>query len=163
VQTLLRFGANPHQLRPSVHGKSPLSHLVIAGPSPQRSDTGFLDVIRILLRAGVDINGLDHEGWTPLHVAASWNLYAVIKELASFGGHALDWEAETDDGQSAIDLCRNGGGNEEVVNILLNHTLDNIDDISNGCALSYNDDDGDGVLIEKFHDALEGLGEDTCV
>lgn len=114
-------------------------------------------MIRTLLRVGVDVNGQDHEGWTPLHVAASWNLYIVVKELACYGGHALDWEAKTNDGQSALDLCRNGGGDEEVVNILLNHTLDNIFDVTNDCSTpSSSDDDIYREPVEEFHDAVEG-------
>ena len=31
----------------------------------------LLEIVRLLLEAGADPNGTDHEGWTPLHVAAS--------------------------------------------------------------------------------------------
>lgn len=121
VKMLLKYGANPHQLRPSVHGKSPLLHLVIAGPASQRSDAGFLDVVKLLLQAGVDVNAVDHEGWTPLHVAASWNLYSVIKELAHYGADSLNWTALTDDNQSALELSLGAGVNEEVQQLLLKH------------------------------------------
>lgn len=90
VRILLKYGANPHQVRPSVHGKSPLLHLVIAGPASQQSGSAFLNVIKLLLQAGVDVNAVDHEGWTPLHVAASWNLYDVIEELAFSGSSTLN-------------------------------------------------------------------------
>jgi ankyrin repeat protein len=91
VKTLLKYGSNPHQLRPSVRGKSPLLHLVMAGPSSQHSDAGFLDVVRQLLKAGVDFNAVDHEGWTPLHVAPSWNASDMIKELAASAESELRW------------------------------------------------------------------------
>jgi hypothetical protein len=123
AKALLKYGSNPHQLRPSIHGKLPLLHLVIAGPSSQRSDSGSLDVIRALLEAGVDINAVDHEGWTPLHVAASWNRYDVIKELAAFGVGALGWDALTDNKQSAIELSLGGEFNFEVQQLLHNHVL----------------------------------------
>lgn len=81
---LLKFGANVHQQRLSMRDQSPLLHLAIAGPS-RRPGTGLLDVIRLLVRGGVDINATDHELWTPLHIAASWNLYDVLLELAVVG------------------------------------------------------------------------------
>lgn len=120
VKTLLQYGANPHQLRPSTHGKSPLLHLVIAGPASEQSDSAFLDVIKSLLHAGVDINAVDHEGWTPLHVAASWNLCKVIQELICFGGSTLDLDARTGRGETALDLAYGGGFNPEVESLLLN-------------------------------------------
>jgi ankyrin repeat protein len=92
-------------LRQSLQGKSPLLHLIIADPAFQSSNDGFLGVVRLLLREGVDVdvNAVDHEGWTPLHVAASWNHYGVIQELALFGSNKLDWDSMTDDNQSAMD------------------------------------------------------------
>lgn len=77
VKTLLRYGSNPHQSRPSVHGKLPLLHLVIAGPASGRADPGLLDIVGALLEVGVDIDATNHEGWTALYVAASWNYYAI--------------------------------------------------------------------------------------
>ena len=118
VRDLLKYGADPHRQRPSVHGKSPLLHLVIAGPASQDGDDSYLEVVRMLLRAGVDINAVDHEGWTALHVAASWNLYAVILEMASFAGDSLDWDCRTNLGETAVDLSVNGGGDEDVLELL---------------------------------------------
>lgn len=64
--------------------------------------------VRVLLEAGVDVNGRDHEDWTPLPVAASWNLLDIVHEIARHGGSVLDWEAKTDDGDSALDFCCSG-------------------------------------------------------
>ncbi|VDN51290.1 unnamed protein product [Dracunculus medinensis] len=33
---------------------------------------GYVDVVKLLLRAGADINCRDRDGWTPLHAAAHW-------------------------------------------------------------------------------------------
>jgi len=119
VATLLYFGANPYE-RLSLRGKLPLLHLAIAGPA---SNTGFLDVVRILLRAGVDINAKDHEGWSPLYIAASWNLIEIVEELARFGRLTLDWIATTDDGKSAFDLSANDEYNDRILTQLRVDTL----------------------------------------
>lgn len=114
VVTLLAFGANPHE-RLSFRGQLPLLHLAIAGPASKPSSAGFLDVVRVLLRAGVDINAKDDEGWTPLHIAASWNSIEILEELACFGRHTLDWTATTDDGMSAFDLLPNDECNDRTL------------------------------------------------
>jgi len=78
-------------------------------------------MVQLLLQAGVDVNAVDHEGWTPLHVAASWNNYGVIQALAAYGGRSLLWNALTDGGESAIDLALGGGLNAQVQRILTKH------------------------------------------
>lgn len=169
VKTLLSYGSNPHQLRSCVHGKSPLLHLVIAGPASQRSDAGVLGVVRLLLQAGADVNAADHEGWSPLHVAASWNLYNVIQELARFGGSALDWNALTDDRQSALDLSLGAGPNKKVQRLLKSKILGGAEVIFGNEDDDRTDDDyiltpGEGTsddeadsLMEHFHDATDIL------
>ena len=169
VRTLLMYGANPHQLRPCSHGKSPLLHLVIAGPASQSSGAGFLEVVRVLLEQGVDVNAVDHEGWTSLHVAASWNHYDVIKELAAFSAGTLDWDSLTDNKQSAIDLACGAGFDTRVQYILRNHipiehhSIKIEEDDKDSCA-SLSDGDCDGVsdskndldgLEDQFFDAVE--------
>jgi hypothetical protein len=118
TRTLLKHGANPHQLVRSTGVVSPLLHLAIAVPVSASIDNGSLDVVRALLKAGANINAVDHENWTPLHVAASWNNFDIIRELVTFGGLALDWDMVTNDGQSAMDLSLNGGINERVQAVL---------------------------------------------
>ncbi len=46
VTTLLKYGANPHQVRNSVKGSLPLLHLAVAGPGPS---SRFVDVVRVWL------------------------------------------------------------------------------------------------------------------
>ncbi len=123
VDTLIQYSANPYQLRRSAQATSPLLHLVIAAPASQQEgkqpDTRFQDVVRILLRHGVDVNAVDHEGWTALHVAASWNLLDMVAELARMGGTQFNWDAITTDGQTALDLCRGGACDEQVEAFLM--------------------------------------------
>jgi ankyrin repeat protein len=64
-------------------------------------------VIKVLLEARVDVNAADHEGWTALHVAASWQLYDVAVVLASSG--RVEWGAQTHNGETACDLSLDPG------------------------------------------------------
>jgi hypothetical protein len=157
VTSLLRYGANPHQLRQSLRGKSPLLHLVIAGPASQSPSDGFCDVVRLLLGAGVDVNAVDHEGWTPLHVAASWNHYDVIRELVLYGGKKLRWDSLTDDNQSAIDLSLGAGFDERVQHLLQHHSLREVHEVESEedrqSFESYSDDYAD--CLEEQHPSSE--------
>lgn len=40
-------------------------------------DEDIIETVRLLLIAGANVNAIDHEGWTPLHIAASWSLFGV--------------------------------------------------------------------------------------
>lgn len=71
ARTLLQYGADPCQSRPSLRGSLPMLHLVIACLAMNEAEAQPVDTVRLLLQHGADVNGLDHEGWNLLHVAAS--------------------------------------------------------------------------------------------
>lgn len=48
-------------------------------------------MVKVPLEQGVDLNAVDHEGWTSVHVAGLWNHFDVIKEPAAFGAGMLDY------------------------------------------------------------------------
>ena len=112
MQLLLRFGADPHQRRRSPRAELSLLHLVIAGSLQRSSDTSCLEVVRQLLHVEVDLNVVHYEGWTPLYVATSWELYYVAQELIFHG--TLDWAAETSTGEVAAELSTDTEVIEEV-------------------------------------------------
>ncbi|KAL8855270.1 MAG: hypothetical protein Q9178_008081, partial [Gyalolechia marmorata] len=108
VDLLLRFRADPNQLRFTKDGGfSPLIHLAIAGPRSAWMDADIIKTVRLLLQAGADPNGIDHEGWTPLHIAASWSLFSVTDMLQQVGQEVLNWQARTVTGESILDVCDN--------------------------------------------------------
>jgi ankyrin repeat protein len=108
IELLLRFGANPNQLRFTKDGGfSPLIHLAIAGPRSAWMDEDIIETVRLLLVAGADVNAIDHEGWTPLHIAASWSLFSVTDMLRQYGREFLNWQARTLTGENMFDVCDN--------------------------------------------------------
>ncbi|KZN90140.1 DNA-binding protein RFXANK [Penicillium chrysogenum] len=97
TQILLDYGADPHRAATTNRGSVTLLHLAVAGPRSQFLRAGFLEVIDILLQMEVDVNARDHEGWTPLHIAASWGIFD-LRNL--FSQPALDWSVLTNDNMS---------------------------------------------------------------
>lgn len=104
VQALLNFGASASFVRRSVCGdQMPLLHLLLAGPTDDI--TALLGIVEALLRAGADIMATDSEGWTALHIAASWNMYTVSWMLLEFQHGRELRTAQTDRGETAYDLA----------------------------------------------------------
>ena len=102
VNALLEYGADPHWIQPG-RGKFSLLHLSAAGPRPSHR---YADVVGILLRHGIDVNARDEEGWTPWHIAVSWNSREIMQELSSSG--KVDMNACTKHGENMWDLFPSG-------------------------------------------------------
>lgn len=121
VVTLIKFGADVNQQRVSNNGKLPMLHLALAGPNSVERGTAFLQVAQQLLLAGDDVNAVDNEGWTALHIAASWNDYKAVRTLLDFAGQRLRWSAVTTSYEFASQLAANDGGDRALVELLLSH------------------------------------------
>ncbi|XP_074029943.1 myosin binding subunit isoform X2 [Leptinotarsa decemlineata] len=63
---------------------------------------GYMDVLKILIQCGADIDAQDVDGWTPLHAAAHWGQKEACQYLAE---KLADMEAKNYVGQTAFDLC----------------------------------------------------------
>ena len=84
-----------------------------------RFETDFLEVRLLVVGAGAGINGIDADGRTPLHVAASWSLCSAVKALMVVGDGDLDFDALTNDGETAEDLALlDSDGDDEIVGLL---------------------------------------------
>jgi protein phosphatase 1 regulatory subunit 12A len=62
---------------------------------------GYVEVIRLLLKAGADINARDNDGWTPLHAAAHWGQAEACKILAH---NFASMTATNANGETPIDV-----------------------------------------------------------
>jgi len=107
INLLLEHGADAKLM--TADRQTPIM-AAIAGNSPEKQ---VLDVIRVLHKAGTDVNviGLvnhreENRGGTALHFAARKRYKEVIKELASYG---IDMNAVDQDGLTALDYTQSRG------------------------------------------------------
>ncbi|XP_060534769.1 protein phosphatase 1 regulatory subunit 12C isoform X7 [Cylas formicarius] len=63
---------------------------------------GYLDVIRLLLQCGADIDAQDVDGWTAMHAAAHWGQEEACRLLVD---NLADMEAKNFVGQTPFDLA----------------------------------------------------------
>ncbi|XP_072291999.1 protein phosphatase 1 regulatory subunit 12A isoform X7 [Eucyclogobius newberryi] len=63
---------------------------------------GYIEVLKVLLQCGVDVDCRDIDGWTPLHAAAHWGQEEVCSLLAD---HMCDMGAVNIVGQTALDVA----------------------------------------------------------
>ncbi|KAM8861153.1 protein phosphatase 1 regulatory subunit 12A [Synchiropus picturatus] len=63
---------------------------------------GYIEVLKVLLQCGVDIDSRDVDGWTPLHAAAHWGQEEVCSLLAD---HMCDMAAVNNVGQTPLDVA----------------------------------------------------------
>ncbi|XP_078663107.1 protein phosphatase 1 regulatory subunit 12A-like isoform X11 [Branchiostoma floridae x Branchiostoma belcheri] len=67
---------NSRVIKEKKHSKSGASALHVAAAK------GYIKVMQLLIQAGVPINAVDNDGWTPLHAAAHWGQKEACEVLA---------------------------------------------------------------------------------
>jgi ankyrin repeat protein len=107
VELLLEHGADATVMTAD---RQTAIHAVLSGRAPE---TQALELIRVLQKAGTDVNVvalINHpeeiRGGTALHYAVRKRFKTVIKELASFG---IDMNAVDQDGLTALDYTQSRG------------------------------------------------------
>jgi len=62
----------------------------------------LVDVIRLLLQYGADIDAQRQNGWTPLHVAVNWGITEVVRVLLEHGAKV---DVKNEKGRTAFDVA----------------------------------------------------------
>ncbi|XP_072528428.1 protein phosphatase 1 regulatory subunit 12A isoform X2 [Salminus brasiliensis] len=63
---------------------------------------GYIEVLKVLLQCGLDVDSRDSDGWTALHAAAHWGQEEACTLLAE---HMCDMNAVNNVGQTALDVA----------------------------------------------------------
>ncbi len=119
MRVLTAGGANP--TIPSTAGVSPL--LVAAGYGIEPQVTNFkpgarLDAVRFLVEeVGLDVNGRDNQGYTPLHGAALTANHELIHYLVAMGGDVAARATNIFGGENQADKDAGGGKGDTVADM----------------------------------------------
>ncbi|CAK8994193.1 unnamed protein product [Durusdinium trenchii] len=117
---------------------------------------GHLEVVRLLLEAGVDKDAADTDGWTALHIAAENGHSEVVRLLLEAGA---DKDAADTDGSTALHFAARNG-HLKVVQLLREAGADKDAADTDGCtALGFAAYNGNGHL--EVVRSLPEAGTDT--
>lgn len=110
VALLLEHGAHIHQFSHNPMRNQPLHACIALNNS--------LEVVRVLLEAGADVNASQHGGYTPLLQAAAAGKKEIVQLLLESGARS---DCVCDRGKSAADYAGERG-HAEVIEILASYT-----------------------------------------
>jgi len=97
-------------------------------------DRGFLEIVKLLVEHGANVNHKDSRGWPPLLAAINQNHAAVAEYLI---GKSADVNAGLSNKRSAL-MSAAEGGNASLVGLLL----------QKGANINHTNDDGNDALID---------------
>ncbi|KAJ8245450.1 hypothetical protein GJAV_G00270880 [Gymnothorax javanicus] len=92
----VRQWLNSGQIQDVRHTKSGGTALHVAAAK------GYLEVLKLLIQAGYDVNIKDFDGWTPLHAAGHWGKEEACRILVE---NFCDMDAVNKVGQTAFDVA----------------------------------------------------------
>uniref|UniRef100_A0A667ZQP8 Protein phosphatase 1 regulatory subunit n=1 Tax=Myripristis murdjan TaxID=586833 RepID=A0A667ZQP8_9TELE len=87
---------NSGQIQDVRHAKSGGTALHVAAAK------GYVEVLKLLIQAGYDVNIKDYDGWTPLHAAAHWGKEEACRILVE---NLCDMDLINKVGQTAFDVA----------------------------------------------------------
>ena len=98
--------------------KDALSLVSLAGD--RASEQGNLEVVRLLVKCGIDVNARDYGNWTPLLGASHYGHLEVVQFLLE---HGADVHASDHGGWTSLQWP-SYNGDPEIVRVLLEHGAD---------------------------------------
>ncbi|KAL3316834.1 hypothetical protein Ciccas_004513 [Cichlidogyrus casuarinus] len=78
--------------------------------------SGHVETMKLLIKAGSDVDSRSNDGWTPLHSASFWNQTACVQLLTEAGAN---YKAVTESEQCALHLAASNNQTLETVAYLL--------------------------------------------
>ncbi|KAM7396821.1 hypothetical protein PAMP_019831 [Pampus punctatissimus] len=94
LQDAMAVRAGSGTLKPHPNTKATALHVAAA--------KGYIEVLKVLLQCGVDVDSRDIDGWTPLHAATHWGQEEVCTLLAD---NMCDMGAVNNVGQTPLDVA----------------------------------------------------------
>ncbi|XP_059190613.1 protein phosphatase 1 regulatory subunit 12A isoform X2 [Centropristis striata] len=94
LQDAMAVQAGSGTLTPHPNTKATALHVAAA--------KGYIEVLKVLLQCGVDVDSRDIDGWTPLHAGAHWGQEEVCSLLAD---NMCDMGAVNNVGQTPLDVA----------------------------------------------------------
>ncbi|XP_053719082.1 protein phosphatase 1 regulatory subunit 12A isoform X3 [Synchiropus splendidus] len=91
-----RQWVNSGQIQDTRHAKSGGTALHVAAAK------GYVEVLKLLIQAGYDVNIKDYDGWTPLHAASHWGKEEACRILVE---NFCDMDLINKMGQTAFDVA----------------------------------------------------------
>ena len=102
-------------------GLMTMDHIDACSALHVAAEANACDMAHTLLAKGLHVNDQDHMGWTPLHIAAWWGKWSMVKLLLD---NRADVQAEDDYGDNALHKAVTSLESPSVVDLLLDADID---------------------------------------
>jgi ankyrin repeat protein len=116
AQSMLEYGANVHAR--NEEGRTPLHRVLVDLRYSHDTLDMFLDTIRCLLKHGADIDALDNNHTTPLHLASH---YGCVKGAQLLLEHRASVHLQDKEGRTPFQVAL-ARGHEKVTQLLSEHS-----------------------------------------
>ncbi|CAM9706309.1 unnamed protein product [Chrysoparadoxa australica] len=90
VEALISGGCDLNRIpNNELSDTAPIFRPPCQSPLGEAARCGHADLIKLLAKAGADVNSVNHAGWTPLHEAGFYNRGLCIRILLAFGADPM--------------------------------------------------------------------------
>lgn len=122
------------------------------------TSNGNYDLVKLLIKHGVNIEVIDNERWTPLYTAASYNYPDILVLLLNNGANIETQHKEEGDWTPLHTAAWNG--HLDIVKTLIEYGANiNAEDDQNRTPLDLAIEEDNTIVIEFIEDYLKSLSE----